>query len=312
MSIYPWIAAIAFGLASFASPLSVESQEREAGNGNWMTHAEQSPNQNSPWAIPVEIIENHAETEARQAREDRAEQRELDYLAAQKGVDKATQKLATYAIYQTILIALGTAVLIYTLYLTRQANRAATRGAHAAEGAVSVTRRIGEAQVRAYITATPKDFGRPKEAFFVDLTIKNCGQTPARNMALAADIKVLPYPHNRDGFSVGVGKIDLGETPNQMGAGSEVTIGIGPAEFERKVFDAAAKGKEWRFYLIGKITYRDVFGNQYFSEFCYSYGTNGRKRDAPIEILGGSQIMQRSTKVDVFEWEVSPIHNHAT
>lgn len=137
------IAGIALGLAFSGSPLYVQAQVGESDE-----QRQSAPEQNLPqdprWTLPVEIVEDQAEAEARKRREERAEQRELDELAAQQGMDESTEKMADYALYQTILIAIGTGALIYTLYLTRQANRAAVE-------AVKVTREIGQVQARAYV-----------------------------------------------------------------------------------------------------------------------------------------------------------------
>ncbi|MBB93073.1 MAG: hypothetical protein CML68_00490 [Rhodobacteraceae bacterium] len=65
--------------------------------------------------------------------------------AATQEMNEATQRMALYSLISTVLVGLGTGLLIWTLALTRQANSAA-------RGAVEVTRMIGEAQVRGYLS----------------------------------------------------------------------------------------------------------------------------------------------------------------
>ncbi|MEQ1951901.1 hypothetical protein [Mesorhizobium sp. CN2-181] len=132
MSNHHRITAIAL-LIVIVSGLGVCAQDSIGQDGQ--ANAQETQANNAPWSLPVQIIEDKAETKARQSREERSEQREIDDLAAQQGMNETTAKMADYALYQTILVGIGTVLLFYTLWLTSQANRAAVRAAVAAETA---------------------------------------------------------------------------------------------------------------------------------------------------------------------------------
>lgn len=128
-------------------------QAQQEGEARQYRAAEQqdAPNK-QPLGFPVRIIEDNETAKARQRSEYESSQREKDDLVAQKGMNaatqemnEATQRMALYSLISTVLVGLGTGLLIWTLALTRQANSAA-------RGAVEVTRMIGEAQVRGYLS----------------------------------------------------------------------------------------------------------------------------------------------------------------
>jgi hypothetical protein len=177
-----WIAAIAFGLIL---PLADVGNGQEDQTSDGTQSAQTGAQQAEPLlpSIGIRIIESDEQAGARQATEERAEQRELDDLAAQQGMNEATQKMALYALLQTILIAIGTCALIYTLHLTRQANRAAQSG-------VAVTRYIGKVQSEAYLAVSDLSIGGGAEHNIYRETVEtgfaiigasfvNTGQSPA-------------------------------------------------------------------------------------------------------------------------------------
>ncbi|MGJ8624966.1 MAG: hypothetical protein ACSHW1_19660 [Yoonia sp.] len=129
----------------------------------------------------MEIVEGPAAANARNASEEESRQREIADLVAQEGMNAATQSIKTatndmrdYALYSTVAVWIGTALLLYTLWLTRQANNAAQR-------AVSVTENIGAAQTRAYLAISEvvrsgSHFQQPSD---IKLFVKNFGQSGA-------------------------------------------------------------------------------------------------------------------------------------
>lgn len=142
------IALIALGLILFCA--SGQAQE-QAGEREREAQQQQAPTQIAPIPLPIEIVEDQPAAEARERHEAEARQREIDDLIAQQGMNAATQAMneATQDMrddtrIQTWLIGTGTALLIATLLLTWQANRAAVR-------AVTVTEEIGQRQLRAYV-----------------------------------------------------------------------------------------------------------------------------------------------------------------
>lgn len=120
-----WIIIVAFGLAFATSGQAEQQEERTGGTAT----NQRSASENDPFGIPVRIIEDRNAVEARQRRELEAEQREIKDLAAQQGVNTATQSIddatrdmRNYAYYSTLLVALGTIALIITLWQINVSN----------------------------------------------------------------------------------------------------------------------------------------------------------------------------------------------
>jgi hypothetical protein len=195
-----WITAIAFGLA-IAVGSAVHGQQGQENDGGRQTQTDHRTTDQSSWSIPIHIVEDDAEAEARQGREERAEQRELDDLAAQEGMNEATQKMAEYSFVQTVLIAIGTGALIYTLYLTRQANNAAMQAAEAAIRAANAE--------RAWVTFDSFDSGQltnitidgvhHERGFAIIPRWRNTGRSPAVRVDVYVDHRVVsvadPVPY---------------------------------------------------------------------------------------------------------------------
>jgi len=141
--------------------------------------------------LAVVIVEDDAAAEARKRREAEAEQREKDDLVAQQGMNiatqamnEATQSMKRAAWWSFGAIAVGTALLIVTLHLTRQANKSA-------RDAVAATREVGKAQVMAYLSIKEsKAFIDDRDGIIFSVTVKNFGQSPARDAHAIASVWV--------------------------------------------------------------------------------------------------------------------------
>lgn len=178
MSARYWIIAFALGLIASLGQAQEQSQKPRL-----TTQQEHTPTGPFPIPVPVDIVEDQSTIEARQRVEEEAREREMRDLAAQEGMNAATQaiKQATldmrdFSLYSTILVGVGTALLFVTLWLTRQANRAA-------QAAVDVTREIGEKQVRAYPSVTSVHVGGITNGLpNIIIKISNSGNSPALRM----------------------------------------------------------------------------------------------------------------------------------
>lgn len=108
-----------------------------------------------------------------------------------------TSPTDTYA--QWIMAALSlvaTGVSVWAVWLVRSTldeNRKATR---AAEAAVAEARRIGEAQVRAYINIYVRNISSFDVGMmpFVDIVVKNAGQSPAINVRRNVLVRIIDHP----------------------------------------------------------------------------------------------------------------------
>lgn len=116
--------------------------------------------------------------------------READRLAeadvlAQQGMDISSRRMANISFWQTVLVGVGTAALIWTLFLTRQATKAA-------HDAVTVTRDIGQKQVRAYCHISSVTLKFPAEALNLAVVLTNAGQSPANDVAWRSVVTLAP------------------------------------------------------------------------------------------------------------------------
>jgi hypothetical protein len=189
MSFRYWIFAVALGLTLVTSGQAQdEGEQPDSAPAEEQTQAQQFP-----LPIPVQIIESEEASEARERREEEARQREIDDLAAQQGMNMATQamndatqRMATYALVSTVIVGIGTALLVWTLLLTREANRAA-------QDAVEVTREIGIADTRAYITIDKVEVRfhetmAGEDRFVIQAKLKNKGKSPAEYFSVDLSI----------------------------------------------------------------------------------------------------------------------------
>lgn len=189
-----WQFVAALGLA-LALASSGQAQE-EAPGGQGEPPAQEQPAPTLPIPLPVDIVEDEADAEARERSEREARQREIDALIAQQGMNDATramndatQRMAKYALYSTLLVGVGTVLLIGTLWLTRQANRAAQTGVTVTEAAYKMDQRPWLAIGNPTVAATrvgPLHLGSNVEALWLhyDLTVTNTGKTPAQDARL--------------------------------------------------------------------------------------------------------------------------------
>lgn len=179
-----------FAVIGLALATSGQAQNQtESPQGE--TDQQNQPAYAPPLPFPVEIVEDQATTDARNRGEEEARQREIADLAAQEGMNAATQaiKAATndmrdYALYSTIAVWVGTVLLIITLVLGWFANRAAV-------DAVRVTREVGRDQSRAYIFAdwaVAEDRGSYS---YVGISFVNSSATPAKWIKVFCSFEVL-------------------------------------------------------------------------------------------------------------------------
>lgn len=198
MSARYWIITFVFGVIA-----GLAQAEEQAGEAKQQAQKEQNPLQTLPIPIPVNIVENQATSEAREREEEETRNREIRDLAAQEGMNAATQSIEratwdmrNYALYSTILVALGTFMLGVTLWLTRQAN-------NAAQQAVSVTSKIGEAETRPWLQCSLDIANGLLEAqgslpFGMNICIENIGKSPATEVLF--DVWLFQeFTHHDDG-----------------------------------------------------------------------------------------------------------------
>ncbi len=277
MSFRAWVYAAALGLTVFASSGQAQ-QETQSEQGQPDTG--QEPAQTLPVPLLVEIVGDEAEAEASQRREEEASQREIDDLVAQQGMNAATQamndatqKMAFHSLLSTIFVGVGTVLLVATLLLTWQANRAAVK-------AVEITEEVGKKQIRAYVHTdhvTTSVFPAGP-SINVRIGVKNFGQSPARGLNLSYMWIVERVPFSSDWWNDIPEPSSQGDLPPgatafvQLKAERSVDASksFGKADYRDVVGGAAS------FWVIAKISYKDIFGNERetFERFRYDPGAN--------------------------------------
>ncbi len=264
---------IVLAIGLIVLPCLGQAQEEAQGEQGQAT-TQQQPAPTLPIPLLVDIIEDEAEAEARKYREAEARQNQKDDLVAQQGMDRATQaineatqRMALYSLISTGFVGIGTGLLIVTLWLTRQANRAA-------QEAVEVTRDIGQRQIRAYMVADTDmewrhlndDSGKNIVSYNIGIKWKNCGITPARRCYVRTSLRVFD----------GVMPSDFAY-PDRAAPIVTETSHIGPNQSFRSIVGGisvsdvtAAERGEKHIYVWSWIEYDDIFGGKRRrTEVCY-------------------------------------------
>ncbi|MBX9847820.1 MAG: hypothetical protein K2X64_00895 [Rhodocyclaceae bacterium] len=281
MSIRHWVFAIALGLMFSASLGEAQEQAPEAQE---QTATQQEEAQPLPIPFPVEIVEDQAATDARQRSEEEARQREIEDLIAQQGmnaatqsIDAATQDMRDYALYSTLLVALGTVMLGITLWLTRQANAAAMKS-------VEVTERMGRLQTQSYVSfaGTGMHFihqDGETVAIQVRPQFKNTGQIPGVIVSAFCHIQFLPDLHKR--LEYRFQRTPLNKTQLNISTGETRRIDSPPIPISA-VLQASQEIKD--LVVIGRVEYTDLFGGQpRHEDFCVAV----RFHENPSRMVNG-------------------------
>ena len=210
MSVRAWLYIAALGLTLAPSG---QAQD-QAGSGQEGADAQEGKAEPLPFAIPVQIIEDDETTQSRERREREGRQREIEDLAAQQGMNKATramndatQDMALYSLISTIAIIVGTGLLIWTLALTRQANRAAQaavkegeKATAAAQEAVAVSKAANSVNQRPWLHISQPELTevrvwpslpeRSTNSLFIEgrVPFTNTGKTPALSVLAICEV----------------------------------------------------------------------------------------------------------------------------
>jgi hypothetical protein len=190
-----WIIAVVVELTLTGSAHAQGEQEQSRS----VTPTQQFDSDSTVFSIPVQLIESYEAASSRRREEAERIQREEDSLIAQQSMNTATQamneasqsmKLSAWV--SNALVGVGTGLLIWTLWLTRSANQAARE-------AVTVTRQIGQAQVRAYMYVQVVEIGwneQKTEILSVSFVIANSGASPAENVQNDSVVAVCAKDHH--------------------------------------------------------------------------------------------------------------------
>ncbi|TPE51506.1 hypothetical protein [Amaricoccus solimangrovi] len=232
----------------------------------------------------------------------REDQRAEYNLNAQESMARWTFWLLGLSVITTGVAGGG----IYYVHATLTETRAAVR---AAEAANEVSRDVGQAQIRAYLSLTPGLPSGVKIDDFpsVQIFVENTGQSPAYSVLCASAI--VPrnwYFDGNENFLV-MTSFDKApfQTPEALG-----TIGANgrsPTEakcillLDRSLYDKCFDRGDDAMFLAAIVTYVDVFGASHETRFC-------ARMDDPVR--GGGAIGNPET--GQCRWTQTRFHNTAT
>lgn len=297
MSFRAWCLVAAIGLGQIA----IGQAYGQSDSGQEGTAAEQEQPHAPAFAIPVEIIESEEAADARARSEREAEEREKHDLIAQQGMheatdamNRATQDMARYALISTVTVILGTALLFWTLLLTRQANCAA-------QTAVNVTREIGRDQARAYVEVDSAFFYWGSEAGrFPDIkiSVRNHGATPAKWFQVRTDYMVYSHSGGADAPAAFENLPMLGEFGrrwNGIGQDAKGQTAAGPQIRDwQEIAQCRRESPRVNFFppdnshglvVFGEVRYCTIFNEVFVSQFYFGLGSlEPYKSEEPVEI----------------------------
>jgi len=180
-------------------------------------------------------------------------------LAAQYRAAQAGESSSNYAWWGTVLTFIGVLLLWLTLIQTRAAVVQAKLATDVAQAAVEETRRIGEAQARAYIAIESAVSRYGGSDLIVDLTIRNCGATPAHHIRIRSEYIHIDGSH--DTITTRVKPLGAGESDKVSVQWGEFIINE-ESQAARRAAGLVSKAppggvKISRFW--GQIEFSDVF-----------------------------------------------------
>lgn len=196
-------------------------------------------------------------------------------LASQESMAKSTYRMNLAAWAGIVLSAVGVMLIWKTLVASRQTLREAENATKAAFKSVEVTREIGEAQVRAYLSVPDVvlDWSDDNTLSKVKFIIKNAGQSPAMKVSIDSLISVVEpagFHHTigteefRNGFRNVLKATPSGNIPS---GGTRKTM-VGPAQTPTSLQIERWKRLELDIFGYVYIKYNDVFGKEQFVEYC--------------------------------------------
>jgi hypothetical protein len=262
-----WLVLSGLSYAQEQSSPTLESQpvtpsqyeNADEGKTNNSSNKQPQAEQLAPILKQIESAIRDAIPQKNEAKDQRQEDADKADLQAQEDM-AFWAKLMLWATAITAIITFGGLILIWrTLHHTRRAAdyafdmvNEAKATTQAARDAVAVTQKIGEAQVRAYLTCLEANYKITKKNIFCTLKIANKGQSPADRIILKPILKIRSIKFNE--FMGGDRKCDI------ISAGS-----VGKASFDADLSDLGpevykALYNEFKTFAIDcEISWYDVF-----------------------------------------------------
>jgi len=202
--------------------------------------------------------------------------REVQDLAAQNTMALWTMVVGIAAVISLGVTTAGVIAVWRTLEQTRKAVEATSAGTQAMQEAAQQAERIGQAQTRAYISVSGAEYIHEKRDLFIEVRLKNTGQSPARNVDFVATGKVIRLVEGTDDGSrtiTGIEQVKARPSPAFISAGSEsrVTANLLPMKSALK----AERRNLLHISLLIICRWTDVYGEDQQIVFTATTSTHG-------------------------------------
>ncbi len=228
---------------AYSQPVSNAGSRQHHADTATQVQRSESPPILSIKQADIDRLANALETKNTNPNAAADEQNAKDNLKAQQDMAKWAQRMFFVGFAEAVITLLGVALVGFTLAATRHA-------ANAAGDAVRETRRIGEAQVRAYISCESATYAVMDIGVTIWPIFRNTGQSPARNINIEASLTgYVPQRYETDLESGSAPPIPGGQTDNGM-----ITF------FFLKPAINAALFKNPDIRVSGVVSWDDVFG----------------------------------------------------
>lgn len=271
-----FIAATSFGIGAGATTLIYAEQKHEqavtarAGDKEKAARIQQSSIDRAGIPGALETYISNPEP----AENSEAQKRDL---AAQEAAAVGALWAAMLAALGLAVTSIGTILLYQQISLTRAAVKDTGKATEAMLEANKIAKRLGEAQVRCYITGVSAEIGYIDNGIaIVRCTLRNSGQSPAKDVRCTATLH-----HFKADMCHRYGTFRKTGYRYEIGAGSEEVASIGNfsiewSDSEKGVF---AAGESLLITLDVFITGMDVFDNSFTQSAKFSQMLKGCPND---------------------------------
>jgi hypothetical protein len=267
MSKVRWCASIALAI-TLSSSLAHRSFPQEEGNRQGQVFIPLPPfSLSDAFAQPDRATEPCGKGEEKRFSDLCAQWKAAD--AAQEGADW-TRRAFWLGFAGLVVASLTLLAASAAAWFAKRAAEQAKLGVDAARDGVDETRRIGEAQTRAYLSCTGASYKLSGHLCAVTLRVKNFGQSPAKHALVSAAL-ITP-----DFEAVGVQGMPTLRTQDEQkslydipASGEEKAIVVLKASFPKGV--ARDLVEDAKLFLVeGTLTWNDVFGKPQHITFTLS------------------------------------------
>ncbi|MEP6785084.1 MAG: hypothetical protein ABI898_05000 [Sphingomonadales bacterium] len=176
------------------------------------------------------------------------DERHSDLCAQWKAAD-AAREAADYSFWTLLISAVGTSLLIWTLWETRETSRR---------------------ELRAYLMVDTISASMEDDGFVATLRWLNCGQTPAHIVRVAIKLDIGRVPNFKTLSPLQDGSTHLGS-----GKGFKSIQSLSVFEFHGHT------ASDEQIWLYARVTYADIFGRSHKTDVCLQYAGGSEFQAGP-------------------------------